>query len=422
MASEIRRLRLALRDLVALSTIPAAWVGREPATIAAGLADVLVGMLQVDFAFVRLRDHTGSGEPVDVTLGDAWTGFPEWLEGRLANGRPLAHAEIVPGVNGDTPRCRGLVIPIGVEAAGGFVAIACCRADFPTETDQLLLSVAANEAATAFQSARLICERRNAEDALRAARDELEMKVVERTEELRRMSAELARVTRVTALGELAASIAHEINQPLTAIRANAAASLNWLTHPSPKLNLVGEAVADIVTDAHRAGDVIQRIRQLATKTDPQMRRLNVNEVIEDVVALVRGEVNTHRARLHVALASALPSAVGDRVQLQQVLINLVMNGVEAMDAVRDRPRELVIRTNAHDMSHVLVAVQDSGVGLDPHHADRVFDAFFSTKPAGMGLGLSISRSIIEAHGGRLWATPNPTHGTTFQFALPVMN
>ena len=420
MASEIRRLRLALRDLVALSTIPAAWVGREPATIAAGLADVLVGMLHVDFAFVRLRDHNG-GEAVDVTLGNAWTEFPEWLERRIASGR-WSSQEIVPSVNGAHPRCRGLLIPIGVQAVGGLVAVACCRDDFPTETDQLLLSVAANEAATAFQSARLICERRQAEEALRTARDDLEMKVVERTEELRRMSAELARVTRVTTLGELAASIAHEINQPLTAIRANAAASLNWLAHPTPNLAHVGEAVADIVTDAHRAGDVIQRIRQLATKTDPEMRRLNMNDVIEDVVALVRSEVNKHRASLGVALASALPSVMGDRVQLQQVLINLVMNGVEAMHAVSDRPRELLIRTSVHDESQVLVAVQDSGAGLDPRHADQLFDAFFSTKPAGMGLGLSISRSIIEAHGGRLWATSNQTHGATFHFALPALS
>ena len=420
MPSEIRRLRLALRDLVALSTIPAAWVGREPATIAAGLADVLVGTLHVEFAFVRLRDHDGC-EAVDVTRGSSWTDFPSWLERRLASVRPPSRMEIVPDVMGNTRPGRGLVIPIGVEAAGGLVAVACGRADFPTETDQLLLSVAANEAATAFQSARLVSERRRAEEEVRKARDELEMKVIERTEELRQMGAELARVTRVTALGELAASIAHEINQPLAAIRANAAASLNWLANPNPDIAQVGEAVADIVSDAHRAGNVIQRIRQLATKSDPEMRRLNVNDVIEDVVTLVRSEVQTHRASLRIALSSALPPAIGDRVQLQQVIINLVMNGVEAMATVNDRPRELVIRSNAQN-GHVLVAVEDAGVGLDPGQVNHLFDAFFTTKPAGMGLGLSISRSIIEGHGGRLWATPNPTHGATFQFALPVMS
>ena len=420
MPSEIRLLRLALRDLVALSTIPAAWVGREPAAIAAGLADVLVGTLNVDFAFVRLRDHHG-GEAFDVTRGDAWKAFPEWLEHWLGSVNQSSRTEIIHDVDSATPRCHGLVTPIGFNAAGGLVAVACGRDGFPTETDQLLISVAANEAATAFQSAHLVCELRRAEEEVRNARDELEMKVMERTEELRRLGTELARVMRVTALGELAASIAHEINQPLAAIRANAAASLNWLATPNPDIGMVGEAVADIVSDAHRAGAVIHRIRQLATKSDPEMRRLNVNDVIEDVVTLVRSEVQTHRASLRTALSSALPSAIGDRVQLQQVIINLVMNGVEAMATVNDRPRELVIRSNAQN-GHVLVTVEDTGVGLDPRHVDHLFDAFFTTKPAGMGMGLSISRSIIEGHGGRLWATPNPTHGATFQFALPVMN
>ena len=419
MSSAVDRLRIALRDLVALSTIPAAWVGREPAAIAVGLADVLVGTLRLNFVFVRLGNCNGGGT-VEATRGNAWKEFPEWLERRLAAVGPLSHKEIVPDVrDGAQPSC-GLVIPIGINADSGLVAVACDRTDFPNETDQLLVSVAANGASTAFQSARLVYERRQAEEDLRRARDELEMKVAERTDELRRMTAELARVARVTALGELAASIAHEINQPLGAIGANAKAALNWLAVANPNLQLVGEALADIVTDSNRAGDVIQRIRQLTTKSDPRMSRLNLNDVIHDVVALVRSEVQRHRASLHLALAPTLPSTDGDRVQLQQVVINLVMNGVEAMGAVDDRARDLVIRSNVLDRDQVLVAVQDTGVGLDPRHADQLFDAFFTTKPAGMGIGLSISRSIIEGHGGRLWATPNPPHGATFQFALPV--
>src|SRR5438105_9137234 len=187
---DVRALRTALRDLVALSTIPAAWIGREPSTIAAGLADVLVGSLQLDFAFVRLCDPNG-GAAVDVTRGDAWKAFPEWLERHRPPVGQSWRKEIIPDVGGGVERCRGLVIPIGVNADGGLVAVACDRADFPTETDQLLLSVAANQAATAFQSAGLIHERRRAEDELRRARDELEVKVAARTEELRRTTAEL---------------------------------------------------------------------------------------------------------------------------------------------------------------------------------------------------------------------------------------
>jgi len=422
MSSEVHRLRLALRDLVALSMIPAAWVGREPAAIAAGLADVLVGTLHLDFAFVRLCDPKG-GEAIDVTRGDAWQDFPQWLERHTATtARHCSRQEIILDMGGGPQKGRGLVTPVGLGAVGGLVAVASDRVDFPTESDQLLVSVAANEAATAFQSARLIHERRLAEEELRRARDELELKVTERTAELRRMSAELAHVTRMTTLGELAASIAHEINQPLTAIAANGAASLNWLARPDTDLALVREAVGDIVMDAYRAAEVMHRIRQLVAKGDPQMHRLDLNDVIHDVVALVRSEVQRHRALLRVALASALPPALGDRVQLQQVIINLVMNGVEAMAAVDDRPRELVIRSNARANDEVLVAVQDAGVGLDPRQMSHLFDAFFTTKPSGMGIGLSISRSIIEGHGGRLWATPNRTNGATFQFALPVMN
>jgi PAS domain S-box-containing protein len=850
MHDEILRLRSALRDLVALSTIPAAWVGREPSTIAAGLADVLVGSLQVDFALVRLGDLNGGGA-VDVTRGHGWSAFPEWLQRHVATTGRRVRAAIVPDVGG-AERRRGLVMPVGVNAECGLVVVASDRAEFPTETDHLLLSVAVNQAATAFQSARLVQERRRVEEALRQARDELEMKVTARTialqrseahlaeaqrlshigswardmatgrqihssdehsrlfgfdpqrdrpsaddfrqrihpedrarvadivenatlhktdyeteyrvvlpdgalrclhtvghpvldaagnlvefvgtamdvterrqaeedrqghlwflesmdwvnraiqgtndlrqmmsdvldivlaifdcdrawlvtpcdpeaaswnvamehtraefpgafalggdfpiepeiadafrtvrasncparfgsgsdhplpglaakrfsvrsmmgmaiyprgdkpymlgihqcsrprvwtpqeerllqevgrrledalnslfmfrnlgeserrleqaqsishvgywerdlatdryawsdesyrifglapqerimtfdaireaihpadrqmmmaavtkalesgsrydleyravrpngevrfvrsqgdvvrdesgrarrvfgtvqdltelrhaeEALRRAQDELAHVTRMKTLGELGASIAHEINQPLTAIVADATASLNWLAKAEPKLDMVREALQGIVADGHRAGDVIQRIRQLATKSHPQKARLDTNDLIYGVVPMVRTEVIKHQVLLRLALASSLPPALGDRVQLQQVIINLVMNGVEAMAIVDDRPRELVIRSEGHDGDRVLVAVQDAGVGIDPRHVDRLFSAFFTTKPGGMGMGLSISRSIIEGHGGRLWATSNPKHGATFHFTLPVL-
>jgi signal transduction histidine kinase len=189
--AEILGRRTVLRDLVALSTIPAAWVGREPPAVAAGLADTLIGLLRLDFAFVRLCDPSGAGA-VDVTRGNAWKRFPEWLERHLAKSGPLSGQEIVPDVGGGVEPCRGVVIPIGVNADGGVVAAASDRTDFPTEIDQLLLSVAANHATTAFQSARLIHERTRAEEKLRIARNELEVKVAERTAELRRSEAVLA--------------------------------------------------------------------------------------------------------------------------------------------------------------------------------------------------------------------------------------
>jgi PAS domain S-box-containing protein len=241
------------------------------------------------------------------------------------------------------------------------------------------------------------------------------------SEALNQAQAELAHVTRVTTLGELAASIAHEINQPLAAIVADANASLNWLAAAHPNLDMVRDALTAVVSDGHRAGNVIQRIRQLATKSDPQRARVEVNDLIREMLPLVRTEVRTHDVSLRLDLAPALPPVLGDRVQLQQVLINLVMNGIEAMASVPDRPRHMVIRSRPHEPDEVVVAVEDAGVGIDPKSVSQLFTAFFTTKPGGMGMGLSISRSIIEAHGGRLWATPNSTNGATFQFALPRM-
>ena len=238
-------------------------------------------------------------------------------------------------------------------------------------------------------------------------------------EALQQAQAELAHVTRVATLGELAASIAHEVNQPLAAIVADAAASLNWLAPPRPDLERVREALEAIATDGHRAAEVIQRIRQLATKSAPRKDPVNLNDVICDVLPLARAELRHHDVSLVLQLAPELPAVFADRVQLQQVILNLVMNAIEAMGSVTGRSRELIIRAETHDRDHVRVTVQDTGVGIDPNTVDKLFGAFFTTKPGGMGMGLSISRSIVEAHGGRLWATSNETHGATFGVELP---
>ena len=238
-------------------------------------------------------------------------------------------------------------------------------------------------------------------------------------ETLQKAQAELAHVTRITTLGELAASIAHEVNQPLAAMVADAEASINWLSAAEPDLKQVRDALSAIVNDAHRAGEVIQRIRQLAKKTDPQHEAVAINDLIGDMLPLLRPEIRRHDVVLRLDLAPNLRPVRGDRVQLQQVLINLVMNGMEAMTTISSRSREMVIRSRPHDAG-VLVAVEDAGVGLDETSMARLFDAFFTTKKDGMGMGLSISRSIIQAHGGRLWAASNSPYGAIFHFSLPV--
>jgi len=231
---------------------------------------------------------------------------------------------------------------------------------------------------------------------------------------------ELAHVTRVTMLGELTASIAHEINQPLAAVVNAAAACRRWLDGGSPNLDEARSAVDWIVKEGNRASEVIRRVRALANKTDIEKAPLDINDVTREVIALVQRELTSHQVSLRMELAPALPMILGDRVQLQQVIINLVMNGIEAMRSVADRPPELVILSRQDETQQVLVSVMDCGVGIFAENADRLFNPFFTTKSGGMGMGLSICRSIMEAHDGRLWATANVPHGATFHFTLPV--
>ena len=530
-------LRAALRELVALSTIPAAWVGREPPIIAAGLADALVGSLNLDFAFVRLCDPQGNGA-IEVTRGHAWKVFPEWLQAHLDVGRFL-RKEIVTDI-GDEEPCRGLVIPIGVHAEAGLVAAACSRSDFPSEVDQLLLSVAANHAAAAFQNARLRHELDAKLVELGQARHELERKVSERTadlqrsqaylaeaqrlshtgssafntrealywseenfrmwgfnpqeglpdrervlqrihtedrdrvleciqkavrekgdyavefriqlpdgtikyihglghpvfsasgelvevvgtqfdvterkraeeerERLRQLQADLARMNRVTTMGELTASLAHEIRQPITAAMTNAKTCLRWLGRR--------EAASRMVKDVTRAADIISSVSLLFKKGAPPRESVDVNELIREMIVLLRSEANRYSISIRTELAEDLPNVMADRVQLQQVFMNLMLNGIDAMKEMSDGS-ELAIKSEAEN-GQLMISVGDTGVGLPKEQPDQIFRAFFTTKDHGTGMGLPISRSIIESHGGRLWATGNSGRGATFQFTLPI--
>jgi C4-dicarboxylate-specific signal transduction histidine kinase len=252
--------------------------------------------------------------------------------------------------------------------------------------------------------------------ASKIARDITERKGAE--EALRQAQVDLAHVGRVTTLGEMAASIAHEVDQPLSGVVINANASLRFLTGATPNLDEVRDGLQAIARDGRRASDVIARIRALARKTATEKEPVDINDVIREVVVLAEWEARRTRARIRTELAGDLPRVVGDRVQLQLVVLNLLMNGLEAMHAVVDHPRELAISTQPETNNRVRVAVQDSGPGIDPQLADRVFEAFYTTKRSGMGMGLSISRSIVEQHGGRLWAVPNDGPGTTFHFTV----
>jgi signal transduction histidine kinase len=259
-----------------------------------------------------------------------------------------------------------------------------------------------------------IRERARVEDVLREQLTERK----QAEEALRDAQAELAHVTRVMTMGELTASIAHEINQPLAAVVTNANAGLRWLAGPIPNLSEAREALARITRDGKRASDVIGRIRALVKKSSTEKAGLDLNEAIQEVVVLVQSEIQKSEVTLQMELAIDLPQILGNRVQLQQVILNLVMNSIEAMSAVTDRSRDLLIRSCKYESDEVLVAVQDSGIGVHRQNLEEIFNAFYTTKSQGMGMGLAISRSIVESHGGRLWAVPNIGPGATFQFTL----
>jgi C4-dicarboxylate-specific signal transduction histidine kinase len=545
---DVLRLQRALRDLVALSSVPAAWVGREPPAIAAGLADVLVNTLYLDFAFVRLCGPDG-GAAVEIARGSAWQAFPDWRQQYFAVHGRLSRPEIVRDIRGDMQGGCGIAIPVGIDGESGLVAAVGDRADFPSETDQLLLSVAVNHAATAFRMAQLVHDHRSAEEALREserqlrnAHEELEMRVAERTNELQRSEAylaaaqrlshtgsfgwdvssgklswseetfrilecdradqstvdfilqrthphdrarvqqtidiatqgrkkldlehrllmpdgrsknirivghpvfdesgefvefvgaamdvterrraeeerqALAHANRVATMGQLTASIAHEVKQPIAATVMNAQAALRWLDAQPPELEEVRQALDRVAGDGLRASEVIDRIRALVEKTPPRNEALDLNEVICEVIVLLHGEVVKHGIAVQTQLAEGLPRIQGDRVQLQQVILNLILNAIEAMRGIGEGARELRVSTVKAEAGGVLVAVRDTGPGLDLVKRERLFEAFYTTKPGGLGMGLSICRSIVEAHGGQLWADVNTPHGAVLQFAVP---
>ena len=291
-----------------------------------------------------------------------------------------------------------------------------------------LHSFRVNTAAEMYFAAFVICaavaswvssSKKRTERDLRETRDQLEIRVSERTEALMKTQAELAHLARVLSMGELTASIAHEISQPLTAVVTHGHASLEWLSANPPNIEKARQTTESIIRDGTQAGAILSRIRALFQKEAPAKSWMDINEVIEELTGFVRNEAILRRITVHTELASTLPKVKADRVQLQQVVLNLVMNGMDAMAAETGRRKELLIRSLQENSREILVQIEDCGPGL-PDNADRIFDPFYTTKPHGIGMGLSISRSIVESHEGRLWASPRPSGGAIFQFTVPI--
>jgi signal transduction histidine kinase len=366
--------------------------------------------------FDSKRVMTSWNEKIDRALDRGYTGLrgsgnTAWLQKK--DWRAFSEYEQV--VNDSVVgRLATLLCTYGLESCGA---------------NELLDVVGTHQFATAMRHGRWELietpELKQAKAEIKKMNDELESRVLHRAKELasanRKLTeaqAALAHINRVTTMGALTASIAHELNQPLTSIVSNANAGVRLLARPSPDIKEVQSALGDIAEQGSRAGEILSRISAQMRKAKAEKAAVDINESIREVLALAHGELEKHQVSVRTELAPGLSPVVGDRVRLQQVILNLIMNGIEAMAAVVGRPRTLLIESQS-DPSVVSVSVRDSGVGLDPDCGKRVFEAFFTTKPQSMGMGLAISQSIIEEHGGQLMFIPNDGQGATFRFTLP---
>jgi signal transduction histidine kinase len=436
-AEEIKRLQRCMNDLLSVLALPAMWSGAEPSQIVSTLLDALLGMLDLDLVYIRLRDAIGEvpiemarvarsrqrlpplqeiGNVLNRCLGVDPQQWPPLIRSRIGD-EEISIASLWLGLQGE----------IGALVAGSH------RAEFPGQTERLLLSVAANQASIGLQEARLLTHQKHVAAELdqqvahrtaelAAANEDLSRELAERRlveERLDKARLELAHVARITSLGVLTASIAHEVNQPLSGIITNAGTCLRMLAADPPNVDGARETARRTIRDGNRAAEVIARLRALYGKKDLTPESVDLNEATRAVLALSSSELQRSRVILRPELADDLPLVTGDRVQLQQVILNLIRNASDAMIGVDDRPRQLLVRTERDEHDHVRLTVQDTGVGFDPQAADRLFESFYTTKNDGMGIGLSVSRSIIESHHGRLWATLNNGPGATFSFSIP---
>lgn len=514
LAGDVRSLQRCITDLVSVVTLPVLWAGASPEKIATLLLETLSGMLDLDFSYVRIGSPNGTPTAIlhavpAVEVPPALRAQLEvWFEDNAQTWQPRRAY-----VNG----ADLILVPLrlGLLTEAGLLVAGCRRPDFPRQTEALLLTVAANQAAIALQEARAselslqrmietipgmlwsatpegmidYCNGRlleysgfaphevmgtnwikllHPDDVSRAAEKWQEcvnsgsayrMEVrsffaadrsyrwcvtnalplydergnilkwygtvvdmhdwKQAQEELRATQGELAHMARVMTVGQLTASIAHELNQPLAGIVTNANTGLRMLAGAPPNITGASETVRRTIRDANRASDVIKRLRALFAGKDIAAEAVDLNEAAREVLALCTADLERNRVVLRLEFAKNLPLVSGDRVQLQQVILNLIGNAADAMVGVQDRPRELRIRTELEAADSVRVTVQDTGVGFRAEDAERLFIAFHTTKASGMGIGLSVSRSIIQSHHGELWATVNTGHGASFAFRVP---
>jgi signal transduction histidine kinase len=440
-SGEVKHLQRCITDLISLLALPAVWSGGNPSQVLQTLLDALMPMLRLDLVSVRLTDPVGEA-PIEIAR---FVGPKKQEQIPMPSAHDICEALSQRSQNNSgkwPPLLRNVMgegdvsivsLPLGLQGELGVIVAAAERADFPRQTETLLLTVAANQASIGLHEARLLSHQKRVASELdqrvvqrtaelAAANQELKRELAERRlleERLAKARSELAHVARATSLGVLTASIAHEVNQPLSGIITNAGTCLRMLAADPPNVDGARETARRTIRDGNRASEVITRLRSLFSKKSVTPQSIDLNEATREVIALSLSELQKDHVILRPELADDLPLVTGDRVQLQQVILNLLRNATDAMSAIDDRPRDLLIRTESDNDDRVLLSVTDVGVGFEPQAADKLFEAFYTTKNEGMGIGLSVSRSIIERHHGRLWATPNNGPGVTFSFSIP---
>jgi signal transduction histidine kinase len=411
--TDVRELQACLNDLIAVLALPALWSRDDPSRLLATLLDGIVTTVGLDFAYASVGEGVG-GSPFEAlrTSGgkDDLNRLPRV---RLALDAAAGHATRIqnPIGNGHVSLAT---LPLGLDGQSGRMVAACRRRDFPTRTESVVLRVAANQATFALGRPAQVTPPAGPQVTL-------ERRVADR----RRSTAHVTdrdALTRRATMSELTASIAHEIHQPLTAIATNARAIVRFLGADAPDLQEVEAALREIDADARRASDIVSRIRHLFRQREAPKGPLNIRNLVADASRSLEIEARASGASLVVDVAEGLPDVAGDEVQLQQVLLNLGVNGLQAMMAVTAWPRVLTLQVARQDAGTLLVSVRDTGVGIAPEDRPLIFNALHTTKPDGMGLGLSIARTIVESHGGRLWADANDGPGETFQFTLPIID
>jgi C4-dicarboxylate-specific signal transduction histidine kinase len=430
-SKEIRDLKACIGDLLGILTLPAVWAGASSIRIASNLADVLTDALRADFVLVRLqgydhenaieirRNSTSRSDQISIEILNS--ALAVWLS---SSAEALNH---VSRIQHNNEELAFIYSGIGLQNEFGVAIVGARRAEFPQQPERLLLKAAVNQAVVCLQyNARLLEQQRLAAELdrlvvlrtaeLAASHDKLVREITERTH----IEATLAHANRVATIGQMSAAISHELRQPLSSVVTNSNAALNWLGNEPPNISEARQSLQRIAAEGLRAGKILDRTRRLMKKEPPKREAVDLNALLVETVTLVMPEARLRKVSIQTDLDDHLPTIFVDRVQIQQVVLNLLSNAVEAVGATGSSSRDVHLTSSYLTPSVANIAVSDTGPGIPHENLTRLFDAFFTTKTDGLGLGLAICRSIVESHGGRLWADAGLSGGATFHVSLPL--